>query len=59
MSLKADENYKRKLTAIFSVDIKDYIRIETNNDLTIVPGRDKLSPKWSFKIEPPILGKNG
>ena len=24
-----------------------------------VPGRDKLSQKWSFKIEPPILGKSG
>ena len=25
----------------------------------VVPGRDKLIPKWSFKIEPPIFGKNG
>ena len=24
----------------------------------VVPGRDKLSQKWSFKIEPPIVVKN-
>ena len=37
---------------------KKLILKEKTGGRRVVPGRDKLSQKWSFKIEPPIWREN-
>ena len=38
--------------------VSGLFKVENRGQLLNVDGRDKVSQKWSFKIEPPILRKN-